>query len=104
MYQDTGSSSSWANTASPRPQRLPVHNAHPAASTPPPTIANQAAVPKPLTTRWSAPAKPRITRITATASAATPLGPDDRSGSAHGGRRAASHERSPLIHVVPVER
>ena len=33
MYQATGSSSSWANTAMPRPQRRPVHSAHPAAST-----------------------------------------------------------------------
>ena len=33
MYQDTGNSSSWANTATPRPHRRPVHSAQPAAST-----------------------------------------------------------------------
>jgi hypothetical protein len=48
MYHATGKSSSWANTAMPRPQRRPVHNAHPAASTPAPMIANQPAVPYPL--------------------------------------------------------
>src|ERR1700723_3422961 len=35
-YHDTGSSNSSANTASPRPQRLPVSRAQPAARTAPP--------------------------------------------------------------------
>ena len=48
MYQATGSSSSWANTAMPRPHRRPVHSAQPAASTAEPITANQAAVPYPL--------------------------------------------------------
>ena len=52
MYQATGNSRSCAKTAMPRPHRLPVHNAHPAASTPAPMIANQAAVPYPLS-GWS---------------------------------------------------
>ena len=48
MYQATGSSSSCANTAMPRPHRRPVHNAHPAASTAAPMTTNQTAVPYPL--------------------------------------------------------
>ena len=32
MYQATGNRSSCAKTATPRPHRLPVHSAHPAAS------------------------------------------------------------------------
>ena len=50
-YHATGSSNSSANTASPRPQRLPVSRAQPAASTAPPATANHTAVPKPLATR-----------------------------------------------------
>ena len=48
MYQATGSSSSLANTAMPRPHRRPVHSAQPAADTADPMIANQTAVPYPL--------------------------------------------------------
>src|SRR5690349_18907850 len=48
MYHATGSSSSCAKTAMPRPQRRPVHSAQPAASTPAPMITNHPAVPYPL--------------------------------------------------------
>ena len=60
-YQATGSSSSWANTATPRPHRRPVHSAHAAASTPPPMIANQPAVPNLLSPGSSPPPKPLTT-------------------------------------------
>lgn len=50
-YQATGSSNSSANTARPRPQRRPVSNDQPAASTAPPAMANHAAVPNPLIPR-----------------------------------------------------
>ena len=46
MYQAIGSSRSCANTAMPRPQRRPVHSAHPAASTADPMTTNQPAVPR----------------------------------------------------------
>src|SRR5271156_1615565 len=50
-YHATGSSNSPGNPAGPRPQRLPVSRAEPAASTAPPATANHTAVPKPLATR-----------------------------------------------------
>src|SRR5688572_7991720 len=75
MYHATGSSSSCANTATPRPQRRPVHNAHPAAATPPPMIANQAAVPKKFMPGCWAPDKPLTTYTTAAIRPPTPSRP-----------------------------
>ena len=79
MYHDTGSSSSCANTATPRPHRRPVHSAHADASTPPPMIANHAALPKPLTIPCSAPASPRTTNTTA---ATSPIAPSSATNTA----------------------
>jgi diacylglycerol kinase family enzyme len=72
MYQATGSRRSCANTATPRPHRLPVHSAHPAAITPAPMTEYQAAVPYPLIAFSWAPPMARTTRTTATTTSAAP--------------------------------
>ncbi len=73
MYQATGRSRSWANTAIPRPHRRPVHNAQPAASTAEPITTNQPAVPYPLKPGGSSePPRWSTTSTAATTTAAAP--------------------------------
>src|SRR6476620_9170744 len=82
MYQATGKSSSCAKTAMPRPHRLPVHNAQPAASTPAPMIANHPAV-------VTDDQRQRDHQERGA------LKCDDDGGLAHGGWRGNDHDRLP---------